>query len=130
VKHREAFRPFAPVVLEERQSEFFSSAIPSYYMLLVPQVRPDKRRLLPAVTHVDGSARLQTASRYLNPRLCALLDAFDRLTGIPVLLNTSLNDANEPIAETPEDAIRCFMKTDLDALVLDDMLVEKETAIQ
>jgi carbamoyltransferase len=125
VKHREPFRPFAPVVTRSRQAQFFSSAVPAPYMLLVPQVRQSARSLIPAVTHVDGSARLQTASPELNPRLCALLDAFDRRSGIPVLLNTSFNDHEEPIVETPADAVRCFLRTEMDRLVLGDLLVRK-----
>lgn len=125
VKHREPFRPFAPVVSQARQAEFFTSAVPAPYMLLVPYVRPSARSLIPAVTHVDGSARLQTATEELNPRLCALLDAFDRRTGIPVLLNTSFNDHEEPIVETPADAMRCFLRTEMDRLVLGDLLVRK-----
>lgn len=125
VKHREAFRPFAPVVLEHRQTEYFTSAAPAYYMLLVPQVREDRRTEIPAVTHVDGSARLQTATPALNPELCELLTAFDRLTGVPVLLNTSFNDNNEPIVETPQDAVRCFLGTQLDVLVLGRLVVRK-----
>ncbi|MFJ6194846.1 carbamoyltransferase [Micromonospora sp. NPDC092111] len=125
VKHREAFRPFAPVVLHDRQAEFFDSSVPALYMLLVPAVRPDKRAVIPAVTHVDGSARLQTATPELNPKLCALLAAFDRLTGVPVLLNTSFNDNEEPIVETPDDAIRCFLSTGMDALVLGDLVLSK-----
>lgn len=125
VKHREPFRPFAPVVPRSRQAEFFSSDIPAPYMLLVPSVLEPARELIPAVTHVDGSARLQTAIPELNHRLCDLLDAFDRLTGVPVLLNTSFNDNEEPIVETPEDAVRCFLRTGMDRLVLGDLLVRK-----
>nr|WP_238412151.1 carbamoyltransferase C-terminal domain-containing protein [Saccharothrix deserti] len=125
VKHREPFRPFAPVVTEANQAALFSTAVPAYYMLIVPQVRESARHRIPAVTHVDGSARLQTASPVLNPRLCDLLEAFDRRTGVPVLLNTSFNDNEEPIVETPGDAIRCFLRTDLDRLVLGDVLVRK-----
>ncbi|MFB0619125.1 carbamoyltransferase [Streptomyces sp. AGS-58] len=129
VKHREAFRPFAPVVPAARQAEFFDSETPAPYMLLVPQVRADKRSVIPAVTHVDGSARLQTAAADLNPRLCELLNAFDRITGVPVLLNTSFNDNEEPIVETPADAVRCFLSTDLDLLVLGDLVVRKAVGI-
>jgi carbamoyltransferase len=125
VKHREPFRPFAPVVTHARQAEFFTSDVPAHYMLLVPQVRDFARSLIPSVTHVDGSARLQTAVPELNPRLCALLDAFDRRTKVPVLLNTSFNDNEEPIVETPADALRCFLRTDLDQLVLGDLLLHK-----
>lgn len=125
VKHREAFRPFAPVVIESRQQEFFTSNVPAYYMLLVPDVREEHRQTIPAVTHVDGSARLQTATPALNRPLCDLLTAFDRLTGIPVLLNTSFNDNNEPIVETPADAVRCFLNTEIDLLVIEDRLIHK-----
>ncbi|WP_079100926.1 carbamoyltransferase [Streptomyces pathocidini] len=125
VKHREAFRPFAPVVLHERQEEFFTTAVPTPYMLMVPDVREDRRDVIPAVTHVDGSARMQTALPELNPGLCELLRAFDRITGVPVLLNTSFNDNEEPIVETPQDAVRCFLKTELDLLVLGDVVLRK-----
>jgi carbamoyltransferase len=128
VKHREPFRPFAPVVRQHRQSEFFSTDVPAYYMLLVPQVCDDKRDVIAAVTHVDGSARLQTVTPDLNPRLDQLLAAFERRTGVPVLLNTSFNDKNEPIVETPADAMRCFLTTDLDLLVLGDVVVRKAAA--
>jgi carbamoyltransferase len=125
VKHREWFRPFAPVVLHDRQEEYFTSGIPAHYMLLVPHVRPEKRAMIPAVTHADGSARLQTAVPWLNRRLCDLLAAFDRLTGVPVLLNTSFNDNEEPIVESPQDAMRCFLTTDMDLLVLGDLMLRK-----
>jgi carbamoyltransferase len=128
VKHREPFRPFAPVVLESRQAEFFTSAAPNYYMLLVPDVLPEHRATIAAVTHVDGSARLQTASPQLNRPLCDLLIAFDRITGVPVLLNTSFNDNDEPIVETPEDAIRCFLNTEMDLLVLGDAVIRRNGA--
>lgn len=125
VKHREWFRPFAPVVLQDRQEEYFTSGTPAPYMLLVPHVRAEKRSAIPAVTHVDGSARLQTAAPWLNPRLCDLIMAFDQITGVPVLLNTSFNDNEEPIVETPQDAVRCFLATDMDLLVLGDAIVRK-----
>lgn len=128
VKHREAFRPFAPVVLADRQAEFFTSGVPAPYMLLVPHVRPDRRDVIPAVTHVDGTARLQTAMPELNEPLCDLLTAFDRRTGVPVLLNTSFNDNNEPIVETPGDALACFLNTEMDLLVLDGLVVRKTEA--
>lgn len=128
VKHREPFRPFAPVVRQHRQGEFFSTTVPAYYMLLVPAVRDDKQEVIAAVTHVDGSARLQTVTADLNPRLDQLLAAFERRTGVPVLLNTSFNDKNEPIVESPADAMRCFLSTDLDVLVLGDVVVRKVAA--
>jgi carbamoyltransferase len=125
VKHREPFRPFAPIVRQYRQAEFFETEVAALYMLLVPQVRPGQRAALAAVTHVDGSARLQTVRPDLSPRLDRLLAAFERRTDIPVLLNTSFNDKNEPIVETPADAMRCFLTTDLDLLVLGDVVIWK-----
>ncbi|WP_433074090.1 carbamoyltransferase family protein [Dactylosporangium sp. CA-052675] len=128
VKHREPFRPFAPIVRQARQAEFFGTDVPVHYMLLVAPVLEHKRQQIAAVTHADGSARLQTVTAALNPRLDALLAAFERLTGVPVLLNTSFNDNDEPIVESPADAVRCFLNTDLDALVLGDTLVTKVPA--
>lgn len=125
VKHRESFRPFAPACLEERASEFFEIDCPSPYMLFVPPVRPDKRLLIPAVTHADGTGRLQTVSERDNPRFRQLIELFAERTGIPVLLNTSFNDNGEPIVESPEDAVRCFLATELDALLLADTLLTK-----
>jgi carbamoyltransferase len=125
VKHREAFRPFAPVALEEYSPEYFCLDRESPYMLLVPDVREEKRSVIPAVTHVDGTARLQTLTRDFNPHLYSLVDGFHAATGVPVLLNTSFNVAGEPIVETPDDAVRCFMGTNIDALVLGDYLLVK-----
>ncbi len=127
VKHREAFRPFAPAVLEERTQEYFEIDRPSPYMLLVPPVREEKRNRIPAVTHVDGTGRLQTVARMSNPHFYSLIEKFQQKTGVPVLLNTSFNVANEPIVETPEDAIRCFLGTGIDALLIGDYLLVKET---
>ncbi len=127
VKFREAFRPFAPAVLAERAGEYFAmpagGAFP--FMTVVLPVRAEKRGVIPAVTHADGTARLQTVERAVNPRLHALLEAFDRLTGVPVLLNTSFNLAGEPIVCTPADAISTFRHSGLDALVLGDYLCRK-----
>jgi carbamoyltransferase len=125
VKHREPFRPFAPACLEERASEFFELDRPSPYMLLVAPVRPGKRALIPAVTHVDGTARLQTVSPTDNPRFRRLIERFAERTGVPVLLNTSFNDSGEPIVETPADAVRRFLATGIDALVLEDVLITR-----
>jgi carbamoyltransferase len=125
VKHREAFRPFAPACLSERVPEFFEIDRPSPYMLLVPPVRPEKRQVIPAVTHVDGTGRLQTVSENDNPRFRHLIELFAQRTGVPVLLNTSFNDNGEPIVETPQDAVRCFLGTDIDALLLEDVLLIK-----
>ncbi len=125
VKHREPFRPFAPAVLEERVSEYFVLDRPSPYMLLVPDVVADKRDVVPAITHVDGTARVQTVTAERNPHFRRLIEAFDAATGVPVLLNTSFNDNGEPIVESPEDAISCFLKADIDALLLGDNLLVK-----
>lgn len=126
VKHREPFRPFAPACLLERASDFFEIDRPSPYMLLVPAVRQDKRSVIPAVTHVDGTGRLQTVSRSDNPRFRRLIELFAERTGVPVLLNTSFNDNGEPIVETPEDAVRCFLATEIDALLVEDVLLIKK----
>jgi carbamoyltransferase len=124
IKFRESFRPFAPVVLEDHCSEYFDLDRPSPYMLLVGQVREDKR-VIPSVTHVDGSARIQTVSRETNPIFYDLIAEFYRLTGVPVIINTSFNVRGEPIVCTPEDAFRCFMRTNMDFLVMDHILVDK-----
>ncbi|MFL5910655.1 MAG: carbamoyltransferase [Gaiellaceae bacterium] len=120
VKHREAFRPFAPIVLEERAADFFELDVPSPYMLLSARVRrPDA---IPAVTHVDGSARVQTVSRAQEPFLWEVIEGVRRRTGVPVVLNTSFND-REPIVETPFDAMCCFLRTGIDVLYLEDMRI-------
>ncbi|HET8676698.1 MAG TPA: carbamoyltransferase [Blastocatellia bacterium] len=124
IKFRESFRPFAPVVLEDHSSEYFDLDRPSPYMLLVGQVREDKR-VIPSVTHVDGSARIQTVSRETNPIFYDLIAEFYRLTGVPVIINTSFNVRGEPIVCTPEDAFRCFMRTNMDFLVMGEFLLDK-----
>jgi len=122
VKHRESFRPFAPMVREERCRDFFDLDAPSPYMLLAaPVVRP---HLVPAVTHVDGSARVQTVRADQEPFLYTVIARFEDQTGVPVLLNTSFND-QEPIVETPDDALRCFLSTGIDVLYLQDRRVAK-----
>jgi carbamoyltransferase len=146
IKFRESFRPFAPIVLAERAAEYFeiNADQESPYMLLVAGVRRDKRRpveessgpgvervrelrsVVPAVTHVDFSARLQTVDAGRNPRLHKLLTAFARRTGCPVLINTSFNVRSEPVVCTPADALRCFLATGMDALVMGDFLLLKE----
>ena len=124
VKHREAFRPFAPSVLAEFVDEYFDVDVPSPYMLLVAKVkRPDA---VPAITHVDLTGRVQTVTREANGVYYELIERFYALTGVPVLLNTSYNDNEEPIVETPSDAIRCFLKTNIDYLVIGDRLLAKK----
>ena len=124
VKKREAFRPFAPAVVAERCSEFFDLDKESPFMLATAQVR--KEMSLPAVTHVDGSARVQTVARDVDPRFHALLTEFGRLTGYPVLLNTSFNMRGEPIVCDPTDALICFVRASLDVLVAVDIMVERK----
>jgi carbamoyltransferase len=124
IKFRESFRPFAPAVLLERSSEYFDIDRPSPYMLLTAQVREDKRQI-PAVTHVDGSARLQTVARDENELFYDLLLEFERQTGCPVLINTSFNVRGEPIVCTPHDAFKCFMRTEMDFLVMGNAILDK-----
>ena len=130
IKFRESFRPFAPTVLEEKVGEWFDLDRASPYMLLVADVHPDKREKIPAVTHVDGSARIQTVSREQNARYYDLIKAFDERTGCPVIINTSFNVRGEPIVESPKDAINCFLHTQMDFLVLGNFLVRKEAQTQ
>lgn len=145
IKYRESFRPFAPLIKHDKVSEWFDHEGPSPYMLIVAPVKESKRTLMsdeqaklfgidklnvprseiPAVTHVDYSARLQTVHPETNPRFYNLLDAFEQKTGCPVLVNTSFNVRGEPIVNTPEDAYRCFMRTEMDFLVLENFLIDK-----
>jgi carbamoyltransferase len=125
VKQREEFRPFAPAVIEDRAGEIFELSGVSPFMQFAVPVRPGARARIPAVTHIDGTARVQTVSRKQNPLFRELLEEFDRLTGVPCVLNTSLNSHSEPIACTPEDALGCFGRTGLTYLILGDRLVAK-----
>ena len=124
IKKREPFRPFAPSILEERVGDYFEQSHPAPTMLMVYQIKPERRAEIPAVTHVDGSGRLQTVSRKLNQRYYQLISDFAELTGVPVLLNTSFNE-NEPIVCTPQEAIDCFLKTRMDALYLGNYAVRR-----
>ncbi len=124
IKFRESFRPFAPAVTEDRMRDYFDFGRPSPFMLFVANVRADKR-VVPAVTHLDGSARLQTVSRAQNALFYDLISEFDRQTGCPVIINTSFNVRGEPIVCTPEDAWKCFMRTGMDSLVIGSFLVDK-----
>jgi carbamoyltransferase len=126
IKHREWFRPFAPVILEERAGEYFEHNHPSPFMLMVYKTRQEVRSQLCAVNHVDNTGRIQTVSRTANPRYYGLLEEFDRITGLPVLLNTSFNE-NEPIVCTPSEAVDCFRRTRMDVLVLGDFYCERGT---
>ena len=124
IKFRERFRPFAPSILESALSEYFDDAVPDPFMLQVYPVRSDKRAVVPAITHVDGSGRLQTVSEESNPRYARLIAAFERRTGVPVLLNTSFNE-NEPIVLRPQEALDCFLRTRMDVLVMGRHSIER-----
>jgi len=146
IKYRESFRPFAPAVLNERVADYFDQTTASPYMLLVANVQNNRRKIvepsdeklfgieqlkqirseIPAVTHIDYSARLQTVHRDTNPRFHRLLEAFDAKTGCPVLVNTSFNVRGEPIVCSPADAYRCFMRTEMDCLVIENYVLLKE----
>jgi len=126
VKHREDFRPFAPVVPAEQMADYFDLPVPSPYMLLIGSVRPDKRALIPSVTHTDGTARPQSVERDVNPLYYDVLRAFERLSGVPVIINTSFNVRGEPIVCSPCDAYRCFASTGIDDLVIGSYWVRKE----
>ncbi len=130
VKHREWFRPFAPSILDERGSEYFVDYRPNPFMLLVERVRPERRREIPAVTHVDGTGRLQSVTRTFNPLFYRLIESFERLTGVPVVLNTSFNVRGEPMVNRPEEALADFDATEMDALVIGNQVLEKVAASQ
>jgi carbamoyltransferase len=146
IKYRESFRPFAPAVLREKCADYFDYDGDSPYMLMVAPVREDRRRPMdtaafdkgdddmmavinqprsdvPAITHVDYSARIQTVDKDSHPEFRALIEAFERLTGCPLLVNTSFNVRGEPIVCSPQDAYRCFMRTEMDLLVLEDVVL-------
>jgi len=124
IKHREPFRPFAPSILEEYTGEYFEKSYPSPFMLLTYKVRPEKRDVIPAPTHVDGTGRLQTVSKKINPLYWKLIEEFRKITGVPVVLNTSFNE-NEPIVNTPDEAVNCFLRTRMDVLAIGNYLVER-----
>jgi carbamoyltransferase len=125
IKHREGFRPFAPSVLEERAADWFEMPGESPFMLMTCQVKSEQRERVPAITHVDGTARQQTVSRSTNPKYWGLIHAFEQQTGVPVVLNTSFNE-NEPVVNTPEEGVACFLRNDMDVLALGPFLVEKK----
>jgi carbamoyltransferase len=127
IKFREKFRPFAPSVAVEALNDYFVDAVPDPFMIQVYPVRPEKRALIPAVTHVDGSGRLQTVSADTNPLYYQLIKEFEALTGVPIVLNTSFNE-NEPIVETPRQALDCFLRTNMDAIVLGSTIVRRLSA--
>lgn len=126
VKFRESFRPFAPVVLKEELNNFFITDFDDNpYMLYVAEVRDDKKDVLGAVTHVDGSARLQTVTIEQNPLYYKVIDEFYKLTSVPVLLNTSFNIKGKPIVEKPEEAIRCLLESELDGIFIHSYYVTR-----
>lgn len=125
VKHREAFRPFAPSATTEARNDFFDIGVEDPFMLKVCNVLPAQRARLPAITHVDGTARLQTVRRDTSPLYHELISQFAALSGVPVVLNTSFNIMGEPIVESPVNALRCFYSTGLDDLVLGNFVVSK-----
>lgn len=126
IKFRESFRPFAPTVLEERVHDYFELDRESPYMLLVADVQKEKREDIPAVTHVDGSARIQTINRAQNQKYYDLIKAFEQRTGCPVIINTSFNVRGEPIVESPRDALNCFLNTHMDYLIMGNILLDKK----
>jgi len=129
VKLRQPFRPFAPSVLAERAADYFELAEPSSFMQFTHKARPAAKGVIPAVIHVDGTARVQTVDREASPRFRKLIEAFGAKTGVPVLLNTSFN-VNEPIVCTPDEAVRCFLRTQVDWLVLGNLLVSRPEAVR
>jgi carbamoyltransferase len=124
IKRRESFRPFAPSVLEEAVSEWFEEDDAVPFMMQVFQIREEKRKLIPAVTHVDGSGRLQTVSALANPKYYRLIENFRSITGIPMVLNTSFNE-NEPVVCRPQEALDCFLRTKMDMLVIGNRIVSR-----
>jgi carbamoyltransferase len=125
IKRRESFRPFAPSVLEEAVPEWFEESDTVPFMMQVFQIKEEKRALIPAVTHVDGSGRLQTVSRKTNQRYYQLIDTYRELTGVPMVLNTSFNE-NEPVVCEPKEALNCFLRTSMDVLVLGNTFISRE----
>jgi len=124
IKRRESFRPFAPSILRESVAEWFEQDDDVPFMMQVYQIRAEKRAAIPAVTHVDGSGRLQTVHRDTNPRYYHLIEAFQELTGVPLVLNTSFNE-NEPVVCRPEEALDCFLRTKMDVLVLGNWFIQR-----
>lgn len=124
IKRRESFRPFAPSILKEYVSEYFELTDDVPFMEKVFSIKESKRKDIPAVTHVDGSGRLQTVDASISPRYYGLIEAFRKKTGIPILLNTSFNE-NEPIVNTPDEALNCFLRTNMDMLVLENILISR-----
>jgi carbamoyltransferase len=125
IKRRESFRPFAPSILKEYTAEYFTRSDEVPFMEKVFPIRPEKHGVIPAVTHVDGTGRLQTVDRDISPRYYGLIERFRQKTGVPILLNTSFNE-NEPIVNTPQEAIDCYLRTRMDMLVIENCVIERE----
>jgi carbamoyltransferase len=125
IKHREYWRPFAGIILEEHLTDYFNEDFNSPYMLYSLTVKEDKREELGAITHKDNTCRIQTVNDRINPRVTKLLNKFKEIAGIPAILNTSFNDNGEPIVESPQDAIRSFENMDIDYLVIGNFVVRK-----
>src|SRR5262249_44063593 len=128
IKRRESFRPVAPSVLEEAGPEWIEEDDADPFMMQVFQIREEKRKLIPAVNHVDGCGQLQTVSRLTNPRYHRLIETFQALTNVPMVLNTSFNE-NEPVVCRPQEALDCFLRTKMDALVVGDMMISRREII-
>ena len=126
IKHREWYRPFAPACIKEDAHKYFTHSTESPYMLLIAQVKEEYKDKLPSITHVDGTARLQTVNRETNRRYYDVIKEFGIISGISVILNTSFNEAGEPIVETPENAIKCFLKNNIDYLVIENYFIERK----
>jgi carbamoyltransferase len=124
IKRRESFRPFAPSIIREAVGEWFETDYDVPFMLQVYQIREEKRALIPAVTHVNGSGRLQSVTETQNPRYYRLIKAFEAITGVPTVLNTSFNE-NEPVVCKPQEALDCFLRTKMDVLVMGNWFVER-----
>ncbi len=124
IKRRESFRPFAPSILRHATSEWFEVDCDVPFILQVFQIRKSQRERVPAVTHVNGSGRLQTVTKEQNSRYFNLIESFEKITGVPILLNTSFNE-NEPVVCQPQEALNCFLRTKMDVLVLGDFYIER-----
>jgi carbamoyltransferase len=124
IKHREHFRPFCPSIRAERTSDFFETSYPAPFMVSAYRIRPERRAEVPAITHNDGTGRLQTVEKDQNPLYWKLLSRFEALTGVPILLNTSFNE-NEPVVNQPSEALDCFLRTNMDVLVMGPFVLYK-----
>jgi len=125
IKRRESFRPFAPSILRDAVSDWFEEDDEVPFMMKVFQIREEKRKEIPAVSHADGSGRLQTVYEKTNPRYYKLIKTFGEITGVPIVLNTSFNE-NEPVVCKPEEAVNCFLRTNMDVLILEDWIIERK----